>query len=216
MRQRFGADGYPMMLTSPSRQHLPPIGLGEAAEIIGVSASTVRRWADMGKLRVARTDGGHRRFVRSDVERLQGLSAAEPRLRHAAPLGGPAPTTADVILAAGVTTATAAARSIFEPGACGWLGSPASLAPLDRWVLELADACRDGDEVAIATAVEHLFDDSRAGGTRLIELDTFLSQYVREIYRHAADRDATVADDGAARWLFIHLRRHLLHLADAP
>lgn len=205
-----------MMFATRTRPQDPAIGLGEAAEIIGVSASTVRRWADMGKLRVARTDGGHRRFVRADVERLQGVITVAPRLRLAAPLGGPAPTTADGILSAGVTTATAAARSIFESGAAGWLGSPASLAPLDRWVVELSDACRAGDEEAVRTAVEHLFDDARAGGTRLIELDTFFSQYVREIYRHAADRDETVPDDGVARWLFIHLRRHLLHLADAP
>ena len=197
------------------RPGMTTIALGEAAQILGVSASTVRRWADGGKLRVARTDGGHRRFARADVERLQDFPTIAPRLRYTAPLGGPAPATADVISSTGVTTAAAAARSIYEPGATGWLGSPDSLAPLERWVDELAAACRAGDEKGIGIAVERLVTDARAAGTRLTEIDTFFSQYVGEIYRRAADRQITETDGAASRWLFINLRRHLLHLADA-
>ncbi len=44
------------------------IGLSEAARLIGVHPSTVRSWADSGKLPVHRTVGGHRRFFRSDIE----------------------------------------------------------------------------------------------------------------------------------------------------
>ena len=34
--------------------------LGEAAELLGVSVDTVRRWADAGRLATTRTTGGHR------------------------------------------------------------------------------------------------------------------------------------------------------------
>lgn len=34
--------------------------LGRAAELLGVSVDTVRRWADGGRLETHRTDGGHR------------------------------------------------------------------------------------------------------------------------------------------------------------
>ncbi|HIV56470.1 MAG TPA: helix-turn-helix transcriptional regulator [Candidatus Stackebrandtia faecavium] len=34
--------------------------IGEAAELLGVSTDTVRRWADAGRLRVTRDDNGHR------------------------------------------------------------------------------------------------------------------------------------------------------------
>ncbi len=47
----------------------------EAAELLGVAPSTIKRWADQGLLRVARTVGGHRRFLRGEVERL-GAAAA--------------------------------------------------------------------------------------------------------------------------------------------
>lgn len=44
------------------------VGLSEAARLLGVHPSTVRSWADSGKLPVHRTAGGHRRFLRSDIE----------------------------------------------------------------------------------------------------------------------------------------------------
>ena len=42
--------------------------LGQASAILGVHQATLRDWADTGKIPVARTPGGHRRFYRSDVE----------------------------------------------------------------------------------------------------------------------------------------------------
>ncbi len=47
----------------------------EAARLLGVGPSTVKRWADDGLLTCVRTVGGHRRFISGDVERfrLQGF-----------------------------------------------------------------------------------------------------------------------------------------------
>lgn len=44
------------------------LNLSEAAEILGVHPSTVRLWADQGRVPVHRTQGGHRRFKRHEVE----------------------------------------------------------------------------------------------------------------------------------------------------
>lgn len=44
--------------------------LGEAADALGVSIDTVRRWATQGKLKAARTQGGQRTVSRVDVARL--------------------------------------------------------------------------------------------------------------------------------------------------
>ncbi len=44
------------------------LSLSEVAELVGVHPSTIRTWADQGRLPVHRTQGGHRRFRRSEVE----------------------------------------------------------------------------------------------------------------------------------------------------
>lgn len=44
------------------------LSLSKAAKQLGVHPSTVRAWADHGYLPSQRTQGGHRRFRRSDVE----------------------------------------------------------------------------------------------------------------------------------------------------
>ncbi len=54
----------------------PPLTIGEAARILGVSVETLRRWDADGKIDAVRTPGGQRRFVRAAVERLLAGDAA--------------------------------------------------------------------------------------------------------------------------------------------
>ena len=44
------------------------LSLRDACRLLDVSNTTLRQWADNGYLRVYRTPGGHRRFLRRDVE----------------------------------------------------------------------------------------------------------------------------------------------------
>jgi excisionase family DNA binding protein len=44
------------------------LSLSEVAKMLGVHPSTVRNWSDHGRLPVHRTQGGHRRYLRSEVE----------------------------------------------------------------------------------------------------------------------------------------------------
>jgi excisionase family DNA binding protein len=46
------------------------LSMGEASRILEVNDATLRQWADNGHLRVYRTPGGHRRFLREDVAAL--------------------------------------------------------------------------------------------------------------------------------------------------
>lgn len=54
------------------------VGIGEAADALGVSITTLRRWEADGKLAVEHTAGGHRRY---------DLAKLKPELFHAAPQG---------------------------------------------------------------------------------------------------------------------------------
>ena len=42
----------------------------EAARLLGVHSASLKRWSDQGRISCVRTPGGHRRFLREDVERL--------------------------------------------------------------------------------------------------------------------------------------------------
>jgi molybdopterin-binding protein len=48
------------------------IRIGRAADMLGVTVDTVRRWADEGRLTVARSDGGQRLVPIEEVTRLIG------------------------------------------------------------------------------------------------------------------------------------------------
>jgi excisionase family DNA binding protein len=56
------------------------LSLGDVAKLLGVHPSTVRSWANSGHLPVHRTQGGHRRFRRADVEMWQVARPAEQSL----------------------------------------------------------------------------------------------------------------------------------------
>jgi len=59
----------------------------EVAEAIGVSESSIKRWADSGRIRVSRTAGGHRRISR--VEAIRFVRDNRISVIHPALLGMP-------------------------------------------------------------------------------------------------------------------------------
>lgn len=51
--------------------------LKETEHLLNVSKSTLQRWDNSGKLIALRTEGGHRRYKQSDIERLIGENSNE-------------------------------------------------------------------------------------------------------------------------------------------
>ena len=56
-----------------------PLRIGQAADLLGVSVDTIRRWEDEGRLQVDRSEGGQRLVPMAEVRRLL---EERPRPRH--------------------------------------------------------------------------------------------------------------------------------------
>jgi excisionase family DNA binding protein len=70
--------GYRSTRTKPGSEVAPEwLTLGEAARYLGVAQSTVRKWADQGRLETFKTPGGHRRFRREDLDRFMHGASGE-------------------------------------------------------------------------------------------------------------------------------------------
>ncbi|HJL18291.1 MAG TPA: helix-turn-helix domain-containing protein [Sandaracinaceae bacterium LLY-WYZ-13_1] len=52
----------------------------EAADALGVSPTSIKRWADAGRLPAQKTAGGHRRYRRGDVEHMRRQGEEEPHI----------------------------------------------------------------------------------------------------------------------------------------
>jgi excisionase family DNA binding protein len=57
-----------MKQVSNSSPPLHWLSLSQAARILGIHPTTLRRWSDEGAIRCLRTPGGHRRFLRRDLD----------------------------------------------------------------------------------------------------------------------------------------------------
>lgn len=57
-----------------------PLGLStsQAAQALGVSLGTIRRWSDMGYLHSYRTPGGQRRFSQEQIDQFVGSLEQQP------------------------------------------------------------------------------------------------------------------------------------------
>jgi excisionase family DNA binding protein len=53
------------------------LSTADIARLMSIDVSTVKRWADSGKLQCYKTVGGHRRFRSDQVQALIGQTAAD-------------------------------------------------------------------------------------------------------------------------------------------
>lgn len=70
--------------TKDVRMTVDFVGIGEAAEILGLSRTSIQKLVDSGKLPAVKTSGGHRRILRSSIEELDQKMGPKAMLRLAA------------------------------------------------------------------------------------------------------------------------------------
>jgi excisionase family DNA binding protein len=185
--------------------------LEEAAAILSVSTSTLRRWADTGRIATERTDGGHRRFRLSDVEELRTSlhgAGAEPRLLT--PPLAPAPHAAELLASRGEAMAVAAARAVYRGSGQGWFTSEAATPHLRDWTDLVREALHGGDYACAWRATDRLMQRAERSGANLVQRHLFLERFCEVLVRSLSERQADPAAVTDVRRLFGHLaHRHL-------
>ena len=66
------------MTDTPASSRQTWLTLGSASALLGVSESTIRRWADAGDVRSFRTRGGHRRILEEDLRQIVTAAPTAP------------------------------------------------------------------------------------------------------------------------------------------
>jgi PAS domain S-box-containing protein/excisionase family DNA binding protein len=158
----------------------PTLPLGAAADALHISPSTLRRWADDGRIMSVRTVGGHRRIPVSEVHRHLKPDAFGPRpeLRDEPSINSAEPVLADLLDRHGIGLAERVPRDMY--GATpGWFARSAAAGDLRRWVVGVSEAVRAGDQVLLTVACARLAERAVAGGALLIEILKYIALFFR-------------------------------------
>ena len=190
----------------------PAVGLGEAAKALSVSQSTLRRWADSGRIRTVRTAGGHRRFPVAEIRRLNLADAltSRPAVRTIPLPAEPLPVLAELLSASRDELARTAARTLYEGPREGWFGSATAAEELDAWGAAVASAARTGSFEQALDTTRDVLQQAHFAGASLLERHTFLERYGDLALRALTERRAERGELVGARRLFARLRQALL------
>lgn len=153
------------------------LSLSTVAGALGVSPSTVRRLADQGVLPGTRTEGGHRRFRRADVQRIARERGRAPGLRPWELPGVALPASAALLEHDGGTLVERTVRGLYAPGHPGWLATPQGLARGREWLEQLVVAAASGTPGDAVAATADYAAAAALGGASAAEVVRFLAQF---------------------------------------
>ncbi len=171
--------------------------LSAVADALGVSPSTVRRLADQGVLPGTRTEGGHRRFRRGDVQRLARERRQPPSLRSWELPAQPLRASAALLSTEGRVLVERTGRALYDPRRPGWFAAPQGLARAQAWLDPLGVALAAGTARDALGATAAYADAATLGGASPAEVVRFLGQFgaivSHELLRGRAGADETRA-----------------------
>jgi putative two-component system response regulator len=185
----------------------PPalVTLQQAATAVGVSASTLRRWADEGRIEAVRTAGGHRRFPLDAVRRLSGEQGRRSAVRPVDPPAEPLAGLARILDAGGAELATTAASTLYRGGRPGWFAAAEAAPAVAEWLAELARAVGGGRYEDALEATATVMRRASLQGTPLLERHRFLERFGEVAVRADSQAGAPQAEVAGARRLFAAL-----------
>ena len=207
------ADNQGAPAAAPEAAEVRAVSLGQAARLLGISASTMRRWAEDGRVSSVRTSGGHRRFYLSELSRLSPMG--EVQLRTPSLPDGPLPGVAELLAADGLELATAAARSLYDERP-GWFARAAALDPLRTFTAELGQAFEHGTYNRLGDSLRRLMLAATVGSATLAERHLFLERLASAIDARLSRAQRPAREQAAARRTLSALALTQLSDCDAP
>lgn len=186
------------------------LSLQDAASIIGVSASTMRRWADDGRVESVRTAGGHRRFPARAVRALALERGPRASVLPLDPPEEPLEMLARSLELTGARLSQLAVASLYRRGPEGWFAMPEAAPGLEAWLSELVRSCKTGMHRAVIDATDVLMRRAELQGTTLLERHGFLERFGEAAVRSLAQAHAPRQEIVGARTLFVALQQSLL------
>ncbi len=188
------------------------LSLGQAAQALGISTTTARRWADDGRLRATRTAGGHRRFAGTEVRRLLA-ERGRPAIAPTDPPRRTLPALAALVDTHGAQLTDLSWRGLYGELRAGFFVEPDGLAAGERWLAALSSAAATGNYEMLHEATGALMRAAERGGASLLErhlaLERFGETATRALQRRSSPREEIVE----ARRLFASVGQR--QLADA-
>jgi putative two-component system response regulator len=181
------------------------VTLQEAAAAVGVSASTLRRWADEGRIEAVRTPGGHRRFPLDAVRRLSAEHGRRTAVRPVDPPAEPLAGLARVLGADGGDLAATAAGALYRGGQPGWFAAAESAPAVAEWLAELAHGVGGGRYEEALEATATVMRRASLQGAPLLERHRFLERFGEVAVRALSQAGASQAEVAGTRRLFAAL-----------
>jgi excisionase family DNA binding protein len=200
----------PDMVAQDAGRNGALITLREAAAGVGVSTSTLRRWADDGRIASVRTAGGHRRFPIEAVRKLAASRSAQPAVRPIAPPSDRLVALAGRLRAQGVDLAAVAAGWLYRGDGAGWFAGEAGVVAVREWLGALVRSCETGDYTPALEAGDLLMRRAYLQGATLLERHGFLERFADAAIGSLTQAGAPRADLASARRLLtVHQQRLL-------
>jgi diguanylate cyclase (GGDEF)-like protein/excisionase family DNA binding protein len=185
------------------------LSLGQAAQALGISTTTARRWADDGRLRATRTAGGHRRFATSEVRRLLA-ERGRPSIAPTEAPRRPLPALAALVDAHGPALAELSWRALYGDLRVGYFVEPEGIAAGERWLSALSSAAVTGNYEMLHEATSALVGAAERGGASLLERHLAIERFGETATRALARRSSPREEIVEARRLFAFLGQRQL------